>query len=224
MDNNELLLSDDGSHTINSGRFGVTYHSRYGAIHESITVFLSAGLQYKLLKGHSRINIFEMGLGTGLNALLSMMESDRYQSHITYTAIEKFPLSIQQASNLNYIEQLNAFAYKDAFLNFHNCSSSDAITLTPFFTFNKIIGDIVTSELGINYDIIYFDAFAPNAQEELWTNEVMKKMYSILNNNGILVSYCAKGSFKRALKSAGFKVEAIPGPPGKREMTRAHKN
>lgn len=224
MDNNELLFSDDGSHTIHSGQFGVTYHSRYGAIHESITVFLSAGLQYQLLKGKKKINIFEMGLGTGLNALLTMMESDRYQSPICYTAIEKFPISVQQASKLNYIEQLNANGYKEAFLKFHRHSSNEPISLTPFFTFKNIIGDIKTSELGMNYDIIYFDAFAPNAQEELWTIEVMKKMYSMLNNSGILVSYCAKGSFKRALRAAGFEVEAIPGPPGKREMTRAHKN
>ena len=220
---NQQLISEDGTHTISSEKYGVTYHSIYGALNESITVFLSAGLQYQVLKGKKDISIFEMGLGTGLNALLTMIEAEKYRLNIKYHAIELHPITVSEAASLNFLEQLDAVHLESSFDLLHACPPDHEMEINPYFRLFKNHGDLLTTHINGKYDVVYYDAFAPTAQEELWTPEVMKKMYDILNEGGVLVSYCAKGSFKRALKSAGFKVEALPGPPGKREMTRAIK-
>ncbi len=216
-----IILSNDGSHTLFSEKFNVTYHSKFGALEESLTVFLSAGYHYQRLQGYTQISIFEMGFGSGLNALLTMMESDTYQCNTHYTGIEYYPITSERARALNYIEELSASAYLNPFLQMHQTDVNQIVTLTPYFTFQKIIGDLAYSNIPGQYDVIYYDAFAPTAQEELWTESIMKKMIDLLNPGGVLVTYCAKGSFKRALKSVGFEVEALPGPGGKREMTRA---
>ncbi len=220
---NQLLLSEDGFHTLSSDKFGVTYHSIYGALNESITVFLSAGFQYHALKGKSHIKVFEMGLGTGLNALLTMLEADKSKIHVEYTSIDLHPISIQEATKLNYIKELNIPHRGSSFKLIHECNPGDMIEISPFYRFRKFHDDLLSIRIPDGYDVIYYDAFAPTAQEELWDESIMRKMYEILDPGGILVTYCAKGSFKRALKAAGFKVEALPGPPGKREMTRAVK-
>ncbi|NNF32900.1 MAG: tRNA (5-methylaminomethyl-2-thiouridine)(34)-methyltransferase MnmD [Saprospiraceae bacterium] len=219
----QKVISEDGFHTISSSAYGVTYHSIYGALNESITVFLSAGLQFQILKGKKKISIFEMGLGTGLNALLTLIDTADTDIHIDYTAIELHPLKWQDASELNYINELNGQQWKPSFQSMHTCPADQYVDLTSSFRFRKYHGDLLTTDIEGRYDVIYYDAFAPTAQEELWTSAVMEKMYNMLHQGGVLVTYCAKGSFKRALKSVGFKVEALPGPPGKREMTRAHK-
>ena len=220
---NQRLISEDGTHTISSEKYGVTYHSIYGALNESITVFLSAGLQYQVLRGKKDVSIFEMGLGTGLNALLTIMEAERYRLNIRYHAIELHPITVSEAASLNFLKQLDACHLESSFALLHASPPHLEMEISPYFRFLKNHGDLLTTPIKGKYDVVYYDAFAPTAQEELWTPEVMEKMYGILNEGGVLVSYCAKGSFKRALKSAGFKVEALPGPPGKREMTRAIK-
>lgn len=223
MEENEIIISGDGSHTIVSQRFGVTYHSRFGAIDEGLTVFISAGFHYVVQKINPPIRIVEMGFGTGLNALLTLIESQNIGFQTQYTGIEKYPISLQIASRLNYAEVLKRSELQNTFMDMHHLQENIFHKMTENFKFQKIYDDLLNWNPHDTYDVIYFDAFAPGAQEELWSGEVMKKMYSCLTKDGVLVTYCAKGDFKRALRSAGFEVESLPGPGKKREMTRAHK-
>jgi tRNA U34 5-methylaminomethyl-2-thiouridine-forming methyltransferase MnmC len=222
MDDADILKSADGSDTLLSEKFGVTYHSKFGAVDESVTVFLAAGLQYHLLRNKKAIKILEMGFGTGLNAFLTLIESKRnLDTKIAYTGIELYPINLQKAAQLNYPKHLSAEPLTDEFLAMHHCSFDEWHQISHTYKFRKFHTSILDIELDQNFDLIYYDAFAPTAQEELWTPEIMKKMFDHTNSGGVLVTYCAKGSFKRALKSAGYLVESLPGPTGKREMTRA---
>jgi tRNA U34 5-methylaminomethyl-2-thiouridine-forming methyltransferase MnmC len=219
-----IQVSEDGSPTLVSQRFGVTYHSIYGAIDESITVFLSSGLQYQILRGKKNVAILEMGFGTGLNAFLTLLEGERNpECRFSYTGVELYPIEMDLVEKLSYPSLLESEEYQEDFLTMHNTPPITTIQIKSL-TFRKLHQSILDVELSTRFDVIYYDAFAPSAQEELWTPELMQKMYTYTNPGGILVTYCAKGSFKRALKAAGYKVEALPGPPGKREMTRAIKN
>ncbi len=219
----ELILSQDGSHTVVSQKFGVSYHSKYGAIQETQTVFVDAGLKFQEDKGKTSISILEMGFGTGLNALMTLMQS-KSNVHIDYHTIEAYPLEEPQFSQLNYPAVLNLDVQtKDAFLQMHQCKSGVSTKLSERFTFSKYITKLEDFESSLKFDIVYYDAFAPSSQEELWSPDMMMKIFEMCNPGAILVTYCAKGSFKRALKSAGFELEALDGPIGKREMTRAHR-
>ena len=219
----ELIVSHDGSHTLESKRFGVTYHSHFGAIEESLTVFLSAGFHALRLKGWQSIRIFEMGFGTGLNALLSKMEADHYQVPCHYHGIEAYPVCAEIAESLNYTSALQRPNEAEAFLKMHMSDEEIEHALSDYFTFKKSIGTIETFEFKDRYDLIYFDAFAPSAQPELWNQDILGKLFEHLEPGGVLVTYCAKGQFKRDLRAVGFEVEALPGPGKKREMTRAWK-
>lgn len=223
MSDNQLIISDDGSHTLISEQFGVSYHSTHGAIQESITVFLAAGLHYARHHFLSKIKILEMGFGTGLNALLSMMEAEKYKKTISYNTIEAFPISMDEAKSLNYIKLLKCENLRPQFESMHQSKSLDQLQLSKHFAFRKHIckiEDLIPQE---KYNVVYYDAFAPTSQPELWDETMMKYIFNLLEEEAVFVSYCAKGSFKRALKAAGFIVESLPGPPGKREMTRAIK-
>ena len=223
MDNHRVVLSDDGSPTLLSLLYGETYHSTYGALEESLTVFISAGFHRCRLDGLKKINILEMGFGTGLNAFLSLVESNQYNLEINYTGVEAHPISPIIVQVLNYPKVISKPEYSNAFDKMHTCIPEKNIALSENFTFIKRIGRIEEISISSKYHLIYYDAFAPLVQEELWTEQIMKKMYDALLPNGILVTYCAKGSFKRALKAVGFQIEALPGPKGKRQMTRAIK-
>jgi len=164
-----IILSQDGSHTIASERFGVSYHSKYGAIQETETVFLSAGLQYKLTEGKDPINILEMGFGTGLNALMTMTYPDLGNTKVKYHTIEAYPISISSAKELNYPTVLNLSAEQTAaFINMHELDSEKTEMLTPNFQFTKHITLLEDFTSQTKFDVIYYDAFAPSAQEELW--------------------------------------------------------
>lgn len=214
---NRLELTKDLSPTLYSEAFQQTYHSIHGAISESNHVFIQNGL-CELLKTKREISILEMGYGTGLNAALTWQYAIINQLQINYYSIEKFPVNaelyrqyITQDKELNLmLSQLNQCEWNII----HSFSS---------FQFIKNQMDIESLNLEMKFDLIYYDAFSPNAQPELWTETIFKKMYDSLNPNGILVTYCAKGQVKRNLKAAGFYVESPPGPVGKREMTRARK-
>lgn len=221
---NQIMTSEDGSTTILSERFGVTYHSKHGAIQETETVFLEAGYSYAL-EHFNEIRILEMGFGTGLNALMTYDLSFHHPKikHF-YDTIEAYPIDMGTVDKLNYIDLLG---YADhifqTFRAWHEAASQETI-VQHNFSFTKFITQIQDLALKDEYyNVIYYDAFAPNAQEELWDEAMMKKMYNCLQDQGCLVTYCAKGSFKRALKAAGFRIEGLPGPKGKREMTRAIK-
>lgn len=222
MDHTSLIETQDGSHSVLSHRFGVTYHSKYGAIQESRHVFIEAGLFPKFILQRD-LAVLELGFGTGLNALLTLMEAERLKRHIFYQTIEAYPLPSEQAAQLNYPEQLGLPESRRWLADMHSIASNEIRQITPHFQFCKIIGRFETLELQNAFDIAYFDAFAPETQPELWTGEVLGLVYQALRPQGTLVTYCAKGAVKRTLKDLGFQIESIPGPPGKREMTRAVK-
>lgn len=222
----EIFVTQDGSHSITASRFGVSYHSKYGAITESKHVFIQAGLMPLLLKSPAQIAILEMGLGTGLNVLLTYQELLKRSIPLYYEAIEQFPISLEAVRKLNYpllIDEHNP-ELVSAFTRLHNAEWEQDLALNAQFRFKKRLKNIEEIIFAPIFDLIYFDAFAPSAQPELWSESIMKKMYEALRPEGALVTYCAKGEFKRTLKRVGFEVESLPGPPGKREMTKAIKN
>lgn len=221
MENN-LFETQDGSHSIFSDQFGVSYHSKYGAIQETQHVFINAALRLKALL-QKEIHILDIGFGTGLNAYMTLLEAVKRDLQIHYTAIEAFPISYQKATDLNYSTLLNSEAQHEDFLEMHEEDWEEAIEINEHFQFIKHLRKFEEIDFTNQFDIIYFDAFAPNAQPELWEAELLGKMYQALKPEGVLVTYCAKGVVKRTLKAVGFEIESLKGPPGKREMTRAVK-
>lgn len=218
-----IITTEDGSHSIHSDQFGVSYHSKYGAIQESLHVFIDAALRFKIQSNPASISILELGFGTGLNALLTLQESQKHKMVFNYETFEAFPIEIKTAEELNYLEMLERADLQDHFLQMHTCEWSTPIVINPTFNFTKhkkSFSEIDSSNL---FDVIYFDAFAPNAQPELWEPALLEKLYKALKPNGVLTTYCAKGQVKRDFKKVGFEIQSIPGPPGKREMTRAIK-
>ena len=222
MKDAEIFLTQDGSHSIFSKKFGESYHSKYGAIQESQHVFIDAALNYKA-DTQKELSILEIGFGTGLNAFMSFLEAKKRQLQIHYTAIEAYPISLEKAISLNYPHASKAMEMESIFFEMHNCNWNVKNAISDFFILEKIKMRFEELNYPASFDIIYFDAFAPDAQPELWETELLQKMYDALLPNGVLVTYCAKGQVKRNLKKVGFKIEALAGPPGKREMTRAMK-
>ena len=217
---NTLIITADGSHSIASDTFNETYHSVNGALNESRHVFIEAGLNYLIGQGRKDISILEIGFGTGLNAYLTLIEAENQNLKIQYCGIDAYPIQSNIWKQLNYPEILNYSP--ELFYQLHaQLPSTHFKVITPNFSFSKIIAKIEAIDISDSYDLIYFDAFAPTTQPELWDESVLQKLYNSLNSGGILVTYCAKGSFKRALKSVGFMDERLPGAAGKREMTRA---
>jgi len=220
----KLILTSDGSHSIEIPELNVTYHSVYGAIQESKHVFIEAGLKsIRPLEAVRCIRIFEMGFGTGLNALLTLIESEKYRQTIYYETVELFPLNDEEIQSLNYCRQLQRSDLQAIFEQLHNCEWEKETGITPHFKFKKSKINLLNFETSETFELICFDAFAPTAQPELWTEEIFKKMFSILKPGGVLVTYCSKGTVRRAMQSAGFTVEKIPGPRGKREMVRGRR-
>ncbi len=215
-----LFVTQDGSHSLFSARIGEAYHSRHGAIQESLHVFIEKGLKPKMAR-QNRIKILEIGLGTGLNALLTLLEADKASTHIDYHAIEAYPITIDQARSLNYLQLLDVPDYASHFLQMHLSPWEVPVQYTEHFSLHKHACQIEDFAAEESFDLIYFDAFAPQAQPELWTLEIFQKMYGLCRKEAILVTYCAKGDVRRDMLKAGFSVEKVPGPPGKREMLRA---
>ena len=216
-----VFLTEDGSHSFLSEEFGVLYHSTHGAIQETQHIFIDAGLKHISSQQLPVISILDMGFGTGLNALMTYLEAERLGLKIHYVAYEKYPLSIEQASALNFNAQLNQG--EDVLPKIHACTWDTVHNLSDFFSFEKRLAGFENIDIHDEFNLIYFDAFAPEIQPELWEEPMMRKMYNALKANGVLTTYCAKGIFKRTLKNLGFIVEGLPGPPHKREITRATK-
>lgn len=221
MEDLRIFETQDGSHSIFAEQFGVSYHSKYGAIQETQHVFIDAALRFKAVL-QKDIRILEMGLGTGLNAYMTYLEARKRNLQVHYTGVEAYPVTQEQWQQLNYEEQLDvAEDEKGIFEYLHNCSWDETHLINGNFTFLKRHIHFEDLLLEQNFDIVYYDTFAPNAQPELWEQKLFQKMYDALRKDGILVTYCAKGEVKRTMKSVGFEVERLKGPPGKREMTRA---
>lgn len=219
---NRLYDTHDGSHSLFSERFGVTYHSKFGAIQETQHVFINKGLRFKAVVQRD-ITLLDIGMGTGLNAFMTLLEAEKRGLHVTYVGVEAFPPDLGTIERLNYTEQLGASAYAEHFRSLHTLPCGKEHYLTPRFRVLKLQQAIEDTRFRDVFDLIYYDAFAPESQPELWEEPVLRQMYDGLKTGGALTTYCAKGVVKRTLKSIGFTVEALAGPPGKREMTRAVK-
>ncbi len=219
MTPSELFLTEDGSHSIYSNIYKVPYHSRHGAIVETNTVFIDAGLKPKM--SQDIIGILDIGFGTGLNALMTLLHLQDSETQIYYEAIEAHPISIEVAKQFNYSTQLSID--QSIFLQLHELDWDIKHKLNDTFDFKKQLNTFENFKTDHKFDIIYFDAFAPSVQPDLWETGLLSKMYDLLNSDGVLATYCAQGQFKRNLKAVGFSIEPLPGPPGKREMTRARK-
>ncbi|SNR52566.1 tRNA (5-methylaminomethyl-2-thiouridine)(34)-methyltransferase MnmD [Hymenobacter mucosus] len=220
----EVRTTADGSSTLYVPALDEHYHSTHGAVQEARHVYLAAGLAPILDTTAGPVWVLEIGFGTGLNALLTLERSHDSAHPIFYDTIEKFPLP------WSVVEQMNTEAYitnpelLDYHQQLHAATWNRPVALTPRFELYKRSGELQTTALPTNtYQVVYFDAFAPEKQPDMWTDEVFAQLYEATAPDGVLVSYCAKGSFRRSLKAAGWLVEKIPGPPGKREMTRARK-
>ena len=218
----EIIITKDGSHSINISNTNITYHSKYGAIQESKHVYIEAALK-QLLNQKSCINIFEMGFGTGLNTLLTLIEAENNRQKIYYETVEEFSLEKEFFEKLNYCEQLQRQDLQLPFLQLHNCDWQKEISLTSFLDFKKTNTSLQNYIFNKTFDIIFYDAFAPRAQPELWTTEIFIKLFDALFQNGLLITYCSKSDVQRAMQAAGFVVQKLPGPLYKREILRAIK-
>jgi len=219
---NKLFETSDGSHSLFSGQYGVSYHSKHGAVQETQHVFINAALRLKALTQQD-LHILDIGFGTGLNAYMTLFEAAKRNLKITYTAIEAYPISLDQATQLNYSQLLKKEAFQSTFLKMHGDNWGENLLLNDHFQFTKFQKKFEDLAFDNQFDIIYFDAFAPNSQPELWGEDILSAMYKALKPEGVMTTYCAKGVVKRTLKAVGFEIEALKGPPGKREMTRAIK-
>ena len=198
-----------------------TYHSVHGALQESLHVFIKNGLEH-VVQGISKpISIFEVGFGTGLNTLLTLQFSTQHQTKIHYTSIEASPLTEEIWSKLNYASMLD---FETEFKNIHTAEWGVTQPISADFNLLKLNITLQRLEFSAGeFDLIYYDAFAPSKQPELWTFAILEKVVLGLKQGGVFVTYCAKGQLKRDLARLGLKVETLPGPPGKKEMVRAVK-
>ena len=223
----EILKTADGSPTLYLPELDETYHSRHGSVQEARHVFIQHGLNFvieehkKEESGDSTFQLLEVGFGTGLNALLTLQEAiEHAEIKITYTSYETQPVPKEIWAQLNYIDEPNA---AESYVQMMQAPWNEHVALRSNFDILKIDKAVQELDEENHYDLIYFDAFGPRAQAEMWDVSVFELLHRALKPNGVLVTYCAMGQFKRDLKSLGFVVECLPGPPGKREMTRAVK-
>jgi tRNA U34 5-methylaminomethyl-2-thiouridine-forming methyltransferase MnmC len=223
--NKTIINTADGSSTVYNSSLNEHYHSVNGAVTESECVYINNGLTEALkTNANKTINILEVGLGTGLNALLTLAKINGMKVQVFYTALEPFTLKAEDVEQLNYCKFPGLINFNNEFKEIHNHNGNDFLRINNNFYFKNICTQVQNfNPLPFTFDIVYYDAFSPEVQPEMWTAEIFDKMYKVINNEGILVTYCAKGQFKRFLKASGFTVECLPGPPGKREVVRAVK-
>lgn len=214
----------DGSHTLFVPSLNEHYHSVNGAKQESEHIYINAGL---LHSSTDKLNVLEVGFGTGLNAYLSLLVTEQGVKQIDYTSLELYPLPLDVIEQLNYVNDSDA-EHQNLFIELHRCDWNQRNKITPSFYLTKNQADFSRLCLPLNaevlFDVIYFDAFAPEKQPEMWSQEIFDFLYSKTSEGGILTTYCAKGVVRRMLQEAGYLTERLPGPPGKREILRAVKN
>ncbi len=216
----EILTTQDGSTTIYLPEWNESYHSKHGAIQEAYHVFIKNGLS--LFIGKS-VSILEIGFGTGLNAFITYLESEKSNQNIEYIGVEAYPINLDEVLQMNYVSELNVSDKIDVFNAMHQAEWGEKLLLSNNYTLtkrNQFFQDI--SDVN-QFDLIYFDAFGFRVQPELWSYEIFKKMFLSLKEGGILVTYACRSSIKRAMLDCGFVVEKLPGAPGKREMLRGIK-
>ncbi|MDM9630847.1 tRNA (5-methylaminomethyl-2-thiouridine)(34)-methyltransferase MnmD [Robiginitalea aurantiaca] len=216
-----IVRTSDGSKTIQLTDWNEQYHSMHGAVQEAYHVFIQAGLgQFS----DRELEILEIGFGTGLNALITLLEAPSHNLSIAYTSLEMYPVPQSEWSQLDYGSDLDYPSAAQLFKQLHLSPWNEPVTIGPGFSLCKRKSDV--REFATehpSFDLIYFDAFGARVQPDLWTLDIFERMYKALRPGGILVTYAAKGSVRRAMQTAGFVTERLPGPPGKREMLRASK-
>jgi tRNA U34 5-methylaminomethyl-2-thiouridine-forming methyltransferase MnmC len=214
-----LIVTEDGSHSLYSDLFNQQYHSLQGALTESVHIYIELGLRPVLAESEEGINVFEMGFGTGLNALLAWQLADELKKKIHYTSVEAFPVSAGEASLLNYESLINS----DGLLKLHTSSWSEDHECSSYFTFRKehvLLQDYTSQQ---RFHVIFYDAFDPRAQPELWTDEIFTKIAGYSHDGAVLVTYSSKGIVKRALAAGGFQVKRHKGPGRKTHVLKAVK-
>lgn len=217
----KIITTEDGSHSLFDEELNETYHSTRGAEGESRHVFLREGLEYLLGKNKiEEVNILEVGLGTGLNVFLTALSTELHKQKVHFTSLEPFPIDREIYSELNYGTSSEE---KKLLLSIHEMQWEKEMALSTYFFLKKTTQKLENFQSSQNYDLIYFDAFAPSKQAEVWELSNLKKCYKLLKNGGVLTTYCAQGQFKRNLLAAGFEVETLQGAMGKKEMVRAIK-
>ncbi len=219
--NIQLVESEDGSHTLYLPDLKETYHSLHGAIQETRHVFIEAGLQHVDEEGP--LTILEVGFGTGLNVLLTWLAAENREWPVHVHTLEPFPLPDDIINKLNYVQRIPGQQGAEYFQQIHAAEWGRTVHLSSCFSLYKEQNTLQAFKAKDDIDLVYYDAFAPNKQPELWELETIKKAVTPLKKGGVLVSYCASGQFKRNLEALGMEVIALPGPPGKKEMTRAVK-
>ena len=216
----EIITTNDGSTTIHLPELNESYHSKHGAIQEAYHVFIKNGLS--LFEGKS-VSILEIGFGTGLNSFITYLEAKKSNQTIDYVGVEAYPVAVEEALQMNYLKELNANEEVTIFKNMHESIWEEKIAISDDFSLTKrqqLFQDINDEDA---FNLIYFDAFGFRVQPELWSLEIFQKMYNALKINGVIVTYACRSSIKNAMVECGFKVEKLPGAPGKREMLRAKK-
>ena len=216
----EIIITSDGSTTIQLPDWNEQYHSKHGAIQEAYHVFLDTGF-FKI--DLQEIAILEIGFGTGLNAFITFLEAKKLQKKVNYVGVEAYPISMEEFQKLNYVSELKAFEFQSVFDEMHRISWEKEHSISKDFQLLKRKQFFQDIQDTAAFDLIYFDAFGAQNQPELWTEAIFLKMYKAMKKEGVLVTYSAKGSVRRAMQAVGFMVERLPGPPGKREMLRATK-
>ncbi|WP_350287307.1 tRNA (5-methylaminomethyl-2-thiouridine)(34)-methyltransferase MnmD [uncultured Croceitalea sp.] len=216
----KIVATADGSKTIHLEDWNEQYHSKHGAVQEAYHVFIESGLR---LFNNRALSILEIGFGTGLNALITLREAEKLKLVIDYVGVEAFPVTIEEANAMGYPQQLNWPELEVVFESMHSCKWNEKVQLTRQFQLTKQQKDFRAIDVKASFDLIYFDAFGARVQPELWDAVMFKKMFKAIKPQGVLVTYSAKGSVRRAMQEVGFFVERLPGPPGKREMLRATK-
>jgi tRNA U34 5-methylaminomethyl-2-thiouridine-forming methyltransferase MnmC len=215
---NKLVITNDGSHSIFNPEINECYHSKHGAIVEAEHVFIRNGFS---TVNKPYLNILEIGFGTGLNTLLTSQKAIQKEITVDYQTIELYPVIEDNYSKLNFTDLIGI--EQNELLKLHTTQWEKKCKINEFFSLTKFKTDLENYTSESKFDIIYFDAFSPEKQPELWTNTIFMKMHNYLKEGGFLVTYCAKGIVKRTMKSVGFKIIVLDGPPGKRQMTKANK-
>jgi tRNA U34 5-methylaminomethyl-2-thiouridine-forming methyltransferase MnmC len=216
----EIVRTEDGSDTLYVPGLDEHYHSVHGAIQESEHIFIGAGFQF--LKANP-LRILEIGFGTGLNALLTCINAERLERKVNYSSIEKYPLQPEVTASLNYPDTLKGDSRR-LFELIHGCKWNSFVQITDNFTLHKIEGDLLSLKIEGTFDLVYFDAFGPDKQPEMWSDDIFSRIGEATCRDGILVTYSVKGSVQRSLKRSGFTIALLPGPPGKRQILRAVKS
>ncbi|WP_342084463.1 tRNA (5-methylaminomethyl-2-thiouridine)(34)-methyltransferase MnmD [Dyadobacter sp. OTU695] len=212
-----FIITEDGSHSLFSAQFRQQYHSLHGALSESEHIYINLGLKPVLENASGPVYVFEMGFGTGLNAFLAWKLADSLQKQVFYTSVEAFPISLLEASQLNYEEATGA----SGFMQLHHAPWGAETAISPFFYLQKENATVQEFTSERFFDVIFYDAFDPRAQPELWTEEIFSKIAAQTPQGGVLVTYSSKGIVKRALAAGGFKVERHKGPGRKTHVLKA---